>query len=79
MEIKVFATEGGALVLLPFDTDVSDQLLEIGALQRIGEGSVPDASLSPELIAVLSTGSPAMAQPPDVEPVLRAVAMHAAV
>lgn len=78
MEVKVFATEDGALVLLPADTEFSDQLMKVGALQPIGDGCVPTASLSPELVTLLSQGSPAMAQPPDVQPVLHAVASRAA-
>lgn len=73
MDITVFATDDGALVLLPSETDVSPRLLQMGALQLIGTGRLPAASMSLELVSLLSQGGPAMAQPRDVEPVMRAI------
>lgn len=73
MEIKVFTTDDGALVLLPLDTDLSSELLRIGALELIGTGVLSSASVSLELMSLLSKGGAAIAQPRDVEPVMRAI------
>jgi hypothetical protein len=77
MEVKVFATQDGALVVVTADTVVSDDLLRIGALHHIGDGCVPAALLSDELVSLLTRGGPAVAQPTDVQPVLRAITSRA--
>lgn len=73
VEVKVFETQDGALVVAAADATLSDELLRVGALHYLGNGCVCATHLSDELLTLVSRGAPALAQPADVQVVLRAI------